>query len=430
MPNGTNDCIPLPTGTGATAANWKTILVGGLARGGRGYYAMDVTDPATPKALWEFIDDNLGYTYGNPQIAKMSDGTWVVLVASGYNNIPNEAGAAGDGVGRLYVLNATTGALIRTISTGVGSATDPSGLAKITAQVVNPTTDATVEAVYGGDMLGNLWRFDINNTVGATGYDAQLLAVLKDGSGNVQPITTKPQVGLEPKNSVKIVYVGTGRFLDPADVTDVSQQSFYAIKDVRATGTTPATAIFDNPGDAPRATAGVTSSQGFVRQVQTSITCPVGTLASICASGETIITSTNYPVDFVSDNGWVVDLIHTAERNNTNPGLDRSTVVFHTNAPSLAACDIGGNGYGYFLNYLTGGPNYSPGNGDPALNNGLVGKWLGNTFVSDPTLVITKSGQMIDIYSKSDGTIGGFIPPRSLDSGATRRTAWRELIRE
>ncbi len=33
---------------------WKTILVGGLNKGGRGYYALDITNPTTPKALWEF----------------------------------------------------------------------------------------------------------------------------------------------------------------------------------------------------------------------------------------------------------------------------------------------------------------------------------------------------------------------------------------
>ncbi|MBK7423648.1 MAG: hypothetical protein IPJ48_11420 [Propionivibrio sp.] len=85
----------------AALAVWKTILVGGLARGGRGYYALDITDPTptptTPKALWEFTNDDLGYTYGNPQIVKLSNGTWVVLVTSGYNNIPNDDAATGDG---------------------------------------------------------------------------------------------------------------------------------------------------------------------------------------------------------------------------------------------------------------------------------------------------------------------------------------------
>ncbi|TXG85813.1 MAG: hypothetical protein E6R10_11065, partial [Rhodocyclaceae bacterium] len=71
----------------AGTAVWKTILVGGLGRGGRGYYALDITDPANPKALWEFSDTNMGYSYGPPQIGKLSDGTWVVLLSSGYNNI-------------------------------------------------------------------------------------------------------------------------------------------------------------------------------------------------------------------------------------------------------------------------------------------------------------------------------------------------------
>ncbi|MBK7423647.1 MAG: hypothetical protein IPJ48_11415 [Propionivibrio sp.] len=164
-------------------------------------------------------------------------------------------------------------------------------MAKITAQVVNPSSDNTVEAVYGGDLLGNLWRFDVNNTIGGVGdangsldvanngYDAQLLAILKDGAGIRQPITTKPEVGLIPKVNVKVVYVGTGRFLAADDASDTSQQSFYAIKDVRAANTTPATAIYDNPG-APR--TGVRSTAGFIRQVQTEIDCPAGTAKNIC----------------------------------------------------------------------------------------------------------------------------------------------------
>jgi type IV pilus assembly protein PilY1 len=39
---------------------WKTILVGGLNKGGKAYYALDITDPASPKLLWEFTHSNLG----------------------------------------------------------------------------------------------------------------------------------------------------------------------------------------------------------------------------------------------------------------------------------------------------------------------------------------------------------------------------------
>ena len=38
----------------APLPDWRTILVGGFNSGGRGFYALDITDPATPKALWEF----------------------------------------------------------------------------------------------------------------------------------------------------------------------------------------------------------------------------------------------------------------------------------------------------------------------------------------------------------------------------------------
>jgi type IV pilus assembly protein PilY1 len=143
---------------------WHTIVVGGQAGGGRGYFALDVTDPANPKSLWEFTDTNMGLTFGNPEITKLKDGTWVVLVTSGYNNV-----STGDGVGRLYVLNAQTGAVIRTISTGVGTTTTPSNLGKIRAWVDNASVDNTALRVYGGDMLGNVWRFDVNGDVGAPG---------------------------------------------------------------------------------------------------------------------------------------------------------------------------------------------------------------------------------------------------------------------
>ena len=118
---------------------WKTLLVGGLNGGGspsvgyQGYYALDVTDPANPKGMWEFKrttacasapwgqsgDCHIGYTFSNPVITKIQDGTatgkWVVFVTSGYNN--------DDGNGYLYILDAATGVIIDRIATG--ASTDP-----------------------------------------------------------------------------------------------------------------------------------------------------------------------------------------------------------------------------------------------------------------------------------------------------------------
>ena len=85
--------------TATSASAWKTVLVAGLNKGGRGYYALDVTDSGgAPKQLWEFCadpavcalnDPDLGLTFGNPQFGTLADGRWVVFVTSGYALLPS-----------------------------------------------------------------------------------------------------------------------------------------------------------------------------------------------------------------------------------------------------------------------------------------------------------------------------------------------------
>jgi type IV pilus assembly protein PilY1 len=132
-----SDLCSTVTTAGVAKDCWKTILVGGYGAGGRGYYAMDITNPASPKALWEFnwsdtcydssvaathsADCHIGLSFGQPLITKLVDGTWVVLLPSGLNNV-NAPAKAGDGKGYLYVLDAITGKIVKKISTGVGSA--------------------------------------------------------------------------------------------------------------------------------------------------------------------------------------------------------------------------------------------------------------------------------------------------------------------
>ncbi|HEX7648582.1 MAG TPA: PilC/PilY family type IV pilus protein, partial [Noviherbaspirillum sp.] len=55
------DICPNAPSASCSSGQWKTILVGGLNRGGKGYYALDVTDPDAPVLLWEFTDSSFGY---------------------------------------------------------------------------------------------------------------------------------------------------------------------------------------------------------------------------------------------------------------------------------------------------------------------------------------------------------------------------------
>lgn len=379
---------------------WHTLLVGGMGAGGRSYYALDVTDPTSPKALWEYTDTNLGLTMGKPEIGKLQDGTWVVVFASGYNNV-----SPGDGVGRLYVVNAGTGALIRTISTGVGSTGTPSGLTHIRAWVDNSDLDNTMMRVYGGDNLGNLWRFDINDNVGAAGYDAQRIATLKSSTGVSQPITSRPELGTV--GNYVMIFVGTGRYLGQSDLNDSSAQSIYGIKDALT-----ATDIGD-----PRL-----ATNHFVQQTMTAGTCPVGSNA--CASGQVVRTNgTPNPVNLATNGGWFVDLPQSRERVNTDPQLALGTLVVTSNViDSGNVCTVGGSSWANFFDYRTGAAV------DSAKNVTSVS--LGDAVATRPALIKLPNNKVISLFRLSDDRTVSAPTPTPSTSNVTRRLSWRDLLQQ
>lgn len=220
------------------SGDWRTILVGGLSKGGYGYYALDITSSATPaseaavasKALWEFTDSDMGYSFGKPLIVKTRAHGWVVIVSSGYNN-PS-------GGGFLYVLDAKTGTLLKKLSTGVGTASSPSGLGQINGNLIS-FTDYIIEQVYGGDLLGNLWRFDLSD-LDPTNWRVELFAKFENPSGTPQPITIMPRIKIDPNNGItRWILVGTGRLLDDTDYSNTQVQSLYGLRDGTKTAPDP-----------------------------------------------------------------------------------------------------------------------------------------------------------------------------------------------
>jgi type IV pilus assembly protein PilY1 len=401
---------------GSSSAVWKTILVGGLGTGGRAYYALDISDPLHPVALWEFTDSNLGYTFGNPQISKDADGTWVAVFSSGYNNVPDSNGA-GDGQGRLYVVNAYTGAYVKSIKTSVGNTSSPSGLSKIVAEVVNANVDSTIEYVYGGDLFGNLWRFDIANSDNTNG---QLLVTLADAQGHAQPLTAKPAIAIVDNSTV--LYVGTGSYLAASDISNVNTQSVYAIKDTQSVTNSPTTALYANPR---------TTGSGFVQQVQTATTCPIGSPSDVCASGDPVRTTTNNPVSFATNNGWFLDLPDAGERANTDLVYALNLLIFNTNVPNAVACNLGGYSYQYQIDYRTG----SAASGSTTSVSGFK---LGNQLASSPAVYTTStSGASGIVAGGASGTTATFTSKGTFNNkdtlsnktpADTRRSSWRELI--
>ncbi len=117
---------------GGGDADWHTILVGGLGKGGMSYYAIDVSQPnditseteLAKRVLWQFTDPDLGYTYGRAIVAKTHafGGQWVVIVPSGYNNV---SGAGASGEGKVFFLRASDGKLLTTLDDRIGLDVEP-----------------------------------------------------------------------------------------------------------------------------------------------------------------------------------------------------------------------------------------------------------------------------------------------------------------
>jgi type IV pilus assembly protein PilY1 len=383
--------------TDSATAVWRTILVGGLNEGGRGYYALDITNPSSPSLLWEFTttagqgstkDDDMGYSYGNPVITAKADGTWVVLLTSGYNNIN-----PGSGQGFLYVLNAGTGAIISKIATGAGDTTTPSGLSKISAWNDVPSSNRATY-VYGGDLLGNVWRFDINSTATAAIGTGDVLdfATLDDPSGNPQPITTSPVLG--KISGYRVIFIGTGQYLGTPDLSTSQVQSEYAIKDDNATAT------LVNPGGSPR------NSSTLVQQTLTT------------ANG--VRTATNYPVDFTTGRGWYIDFPDSGERVNIDGKLVQGTLLVATIVPSNTVCAPGGYGWLNYFNYETG---------SSVDTSGVVSSSYSNTIVGINVLYINGT-PIIEAVTSNDPTptVNNNVLIKGNASGFTgQRVLWREL---
>jgi len=159
----------------------KVYIYTGMRRGGRSYYALDVSDPDAPEILWK-IDNtttgfsSLGLTFSTPVVTKVRyDGTDknVLIFAGGYDTKKDDTDADGgrdpDSMGNaIYIVDAVTGDLIWSAVDGTGTATDEvfynSDLDhSIPAKVapLDSNNNGVTDRLYVGDTSGVVWRVDL-----------------------------------------------------------------------------------------------------------------------------------------------------------------------------------------------------------------------------------------------------------------------------
>ncbi|HVL55461.1 MAG TPA: PilC/PilY family type IV pilus protein [Burkholderiaceae bacterium] len=386
-------------------ASWRTVLVGAMGAGGRGIYGLDVTDPAQfseanaqQLVRFEFTeanDSDVGFVTGQPTVVRMNNGRFAAVFGNGFNG-------TGSGHAALFIVDVETGALIRKISTGVGTPATPNALANPIA--IDLDGDRSADYVYAGDLQGNLWKFDVssdNPVHWRVAFSGAPLFVAVDGGGNRQPITTTPEVGLHPRGGVMVLF-GTGKYVENADITSTAPQTIYGIRD-----------------------HGAVVTSNLVRQTVT------GTFSD---SGQTYRRVSTNPINWLKDQGWYLPLPQSGERLVTDPILHNGRIIFTTATPSTVACSYGGSSWLMELDYLGGGELRDPvfdtdGSGRVDSNDrhaaGVALRTLGSNAAIQMGFGTRDNPMETKYLNESAGHVTSVR--ESGDTDASRRTAWRQL---
>lgn len=148
----------------------------GMRRGGRNYYALDISDRESPKFKWQISGgssgfEELGQSWSQAVVTNISylgSSRKVVVFSGGYDESQdNHSTRTIDSIGRaLYIVDAEDGSLLWSggpkNGSGIKSFKDMTYSMPASPRVVDVNGDGDAEQIYVGDMGGRIWRFDIN----------------------------------------------------------------------------------------------------------------------------------------------------------------------------------------------------------------------------------------------------------------------------
>ncbi|RMX04984.1 hypothetical protein D8I35_14125 [Corticibacter populi] len=222
---------------------WKDYLVGTLGAGGKGYFILDVTDPASfapgnvKLDVTDTADADIGYIFSEPvaeqasatratQLTRLNDGRWAFVTGNGYNSTNQNS---------VLLIQYLDGTLMKLTATPA-SKTAGNGLSA--PRLIDLTGDGVPDVAYAGDLSGNLWKFNLSCAADKMGGEScagdfgvslggQPLFTTKDN----QPITTAPAFIQHSSAPGLMLTFGTGQNLTNEDRTTTYQQTLYGIHD-------------------------------------------------------------------------------------------------------------------------------------------------------------------------------------------------------
>ncbi|MEG2467238.1 MAG: PilC/PilY family type IV pilus protein [Comamonas sp.] len=273
--------------------DWRTMLVGTLGGGGKGYFVLDVTKPEAdfteskaaslvvmdqtlhsseaigcvttePKtgevSCLDHAPADLGHIFATPstddsnplrsgQITLLNNNRWAVVMGNGYNS------KNGRPVLLIQYLDGSK-ELLRLPATSVdatGDNVNDNGLSA--PRLVDINSDGRPDVVYAGDIKGNMWKFMISAkdaTHWHTAFNGQPLFTAKGGTAGspdirtlAQSITIPPTVRANDRTKVTgtgtsqkvqavggmMVAFGTGRNITTSDPENTDTQTLYSVLD-------------------------------------------------------------------------------------------------------------------------------------------------------------------------------------------------------
>lgn len=362
---------PLTESDAYWSGSWKNVLVGSTGAGARSVFALDVTQPGSLGAasvLWEMdaaAQADLGHVLTPIEVGLLPNGKWAAIFGNGYDS--------GNKRASLFIVDLQTGALIRKLDTGAGSASAPNGLGGV--HLIRDGQQ-TIVGAYAGDLLGNVWMFDLaaaSASDWSVGLSGSPLFTASRADGTRQAITAAPTFVSHPSGG-RMVIVGTGRLFEDGDQRTTALESMFGLWDKQQLERNSEGVWRWGAGTAI-ASATAIKAGSFVEVQGTT-----GTLSHYKITAPSI----NWQVD----RGWTLPLtLESGQRVLASPQLLTGLVLVETVAPRGGSsqadpCDSGADAGGYNLLFdpISAAMSAKPaldlnGNGVIDSADGTVGAW-------------------------------------------------------
>ena len=369
---------------GVVDGNDTVTIYFGMRRGGRSYYALDVTDIDVPVLKWvadnnSFGLDRLGQSWSLPYLARVKHNGIVkkaVIITAGHDpeldygngddydpltvTTDRKATTMGDDI---FILDESTGEYIWSMRQIVGTEVKhglPGGV-----RILDVNRNGLLDRMYFGDTGGNVWRLDLDEELSSSADDYALtkLASLGGSGVNSRKFYNEPDVAQLRARGRTMFSISIGSGLRPHPLNDAINDHMFVLLDE-----SPLSALADdyeaiefNEKDLAKVTIGLIESTD-------AATGDIITTKSVVSDFEgEYITEVKYDDDDDPSNddfkrGWYVDFFEDGEKVLAQSITFEGSLIFTTLVPktlstgelinACAAPSTQGRLYG--MNILTG----------------------------------------------------------------------------